>query len=55
MISSNGLLRSIDGSIYIGDFKKGLKHGQGSEENEDCEYKGQFENDLKKNKIEENK
>ena len=50
MISSNGLLRSIDGSIYIGDFKKGLKHGQGSEENEDCEYKGQFENDLKNGK-----
>jgi 1-phosphatidylinositol-4-phosphate 5-kinase len=31
MINGNGVYRSVDGSFYEGEWRKGVKHGHGNE------------------------
>jgi hypothetical protein len=37
----------LNGSIYIGDFIKGIKEGKGKEETNEQVYEGDYKNDKK--------
>jgi hypothetical protein len=46
-IQGEGERHTLSGTHYVGQFKKGLKWGQGTEETVDHHYVGRFYNDLK--------